>query len=258
MTAVNQKVVERCLAELKIALRAKGIKYANLAELMDVSEVTVKRMLNQSDIGLERLISLAEIAGLNAAELLQTAINSPQPHYYFTDIQDKAFHQNKHLYHYFSELFYYKKTPEQIQQENKISDISTYRYLRKLEDIELIELQINNKFTFRAKAPLGFSANSLVLKEVITQHIQATCDAVMSSNSDPSFFMRVKPMRAPESFYLEMADELKKVVDRYTGIAESAFSHKEELPTFQVTVVGHPFELTDVELEPIVDVDSCL
>ncbi|WP_144394722.1 helix-turn-helix domain-containing protein [Pleionea sediminis] len=256
VSSINQKTVERCLKEIKVALKNKGIKYSDIAERLNLSNVTVKRILNQSDIGLDRLITLADIAGLDVVQLIKNARVSPQKHYLFNDVQDKAFFDNEHLLHYFSELFYFKKTPEQIQRENNLTDISTYRYLRKLEDIELIKLLPENKLHFLCKAPLGFSANSLVLKQKITNHIKSTCDAVLSKNENEYYFMRVKPLRVPEGFYLQMIEELKKVVDRYAEIAEVAYISQSNLPEFQVTIVGHPYNAEGSEFEPIVNVDS--
>ncbi len=256
MTSISQKIVERCLDEIKIALKSKGLKYADLAELLQVSTVTVKRILNQKDIGLERLITLAELADLNVGDLIERAKDSPEPHHLFTDVQDKAFFNNPHLFYYFSELFYFHKTPEKIQQENELNDLSTYRYLRKLDDVGLIKLLPENKFHFLIKAPLGFAANSLVLKRNIALHIQSTCNAVVSDEKDDSYFMRVKPIRAPQAFFLQMAAELKKVVDRYTEVAEVAYIAQTDLPEFQVTIVGHPLKVERNENESIINVES--
>lgn len=256
MISINQKTIERCLQEIKTALKSKGLKYTDLAELLNVSTVTIKRILNQKDIGLDRLITLSELADLNIGELLEKAKDSPNPHHLFSDVQDKAFYENPHLFYYFSELFYFKKSITQIQQEHSISEVSTYRYLRKLEDIELITLLPENKINWLVKAPLGFSSNSLVLKKNITHHIESTCQAVMKSEKDDSYFMRVKPIRAPQTFFLQMAEELKKVVDRYAEIAEVAYISQTDLPEYQVTIVGHPLNITSNEDEQIIEVES--
>jgi len=252
---INKLIINRCLAEVKYHLKAKNLKYVDIAKHLDVSENTVKRMLNHSDISLDRLLTLAEICDVNVGHLIDNAKSTPNPHHLFSDRQDEAFDNSPHLMSYFSELFHHKKTAKDIAEENSLSDVSSYRYLRELENIELLELLPNNKVRFLVQPPIGFNSNSRVLKKVIAKFIQQTCDVVMSPKRDEEHFMRVKPLHMPHELFIKLGDELKQVVDRYAELAELAYVGNDSLPDYQVAIVGHPLNTDEFHQAKIINID---
>ncbi len=249
----HQQIIERCLSEIKQALKTRNISYQDLAKSLDVSLNTVKRMLNQTDIPLQRLLTLCDICGLELSELFARAEQHKTAHHYFTDRQDQAFAKAPHLLRYFYELFYQNKSPAEIEQEFQLSSVSTYRYLRALENIELIELLPNNRVKFKVKPPLGFAANSRVLKNNIAQYIQQTCKQVLSDKEDSRFTMMVKPMRLPEGAFLQMVSELRSIIDKYSEASELVFVQREDLPQFQITFVGHPLDASEFTQADIIN-----
>lgn len=248
--------IVQCLQLIKRKLKEKGMTYADVAAFLSVSENTVKRLLNSNDISFERLLTLADLCELRIDSLLQEAKQQPTPYNYYTAEQDEAFYNNPNLWHFFCELFYHSKTPEVVQAQNGITELSTYRYLRGLEKAELLVLLPNNRIKFLVATPIGFSSDSLVLKANIAKHIQSTCDAVISDNKSPSHFMWVKPMRMPLSLFSKMNEELVTIINKYSEVAEIAFANNVELPEFQTTLVGHPLEFDDYALGDITDIDE--
>ncbi|WP_125559442.1 MULTISPECIES: helix-turn-helix domain-containing protein [Pseudoalteromonas] len=252
---LNKHVVRRCLDKIKSQLKARELTYQDVAGLFDVSENTVKRMLNQDDISLNRLLTLAELCGLDAAELLGKSVKDTPAHTYFTARQDQAFAKNPHLLSYFSRLFYHQQTVEHIATEFNLSALSSYRYLRALEDIELLALHPNNQFKFLVHPPLGFAPDSLVIKQSVCKHMSQTLDAVMAPARTPEHHVLIKPMKIPPILRDKMWQELQDSVSKYAHIAEQAFAQHSEQPDFQVTLVMHPLN-TDVFNEaPIIALD---
>ena len=256
MSKLNEQLVLRCLEDIKRALKDKGITYAQVAAILNTAEVTVKRSLNNPNIGLPRLLQLSEIADISLSDLIANSQTSPQKHHYFTPAQDKAFADAPHLQSYFVELFFYQKSPEQIADENNLSPLSTYRYLTSLENVGLIKLFPENRFRFLVKPPLGFPADSLYIKRQINRFIQLTCDKVLSPGRDREHFLMVKPFTMPNSLYEKMLEELKMVVDRYAEVAELAYSENSHLPAFQLTLVGHPLNTEEFDEPPIIELDD--
>lgn len=251
---LNQQVVSRCLETIKRRLKTLQLKYIDVAKQLEVSEVTIKRMLNHNDISLERLLQLAEVCDLDVGKLLNDAKNVQISHHFFTDSQDKTFDSQPHVFRYFCELFYADKTAEQIALDYGLDEVSTYRYLRILENIELIELFPENQFKLLVEPPLGFAANSRVLKKNIGQFLQQSCDAVLSDEPDECSFMRIKPLNLPLELFQQMEFELKKIVDRYSAISETSFALDNEQSEFLLTMVGHPLNMADVEETEIIKI----
>lgn len=244
--------IQNGLALIKQALKAKGIKYAELAELMGMSEITVKRMLNSSNISLSRMMFLTDLLKLDLAELVSPKGTSKPTQCFFTDAQDSAFFENPKLWSYFVELFYNNKSPLEIEAEYTLSPVSTYQYLRALETLELIRLHPNNEFDFRVKAPIGFKKNSKVINRHISHMMEVSYKAVMlDDKEDDDYFLRVKPMRLTKPVYLKMLDELKAVMDKYAEVSEVAFAQSNEAKDYQVVFTGHRLIVEDYESESL-------
>ena len=137
---MNSTLVRNCLLEIKQQLKRKGIAYADIAERMELSEITVKRMLNQDDISVGRLTVLAEAAGFSMSKLIGIAEAKLPEVKCFTAHQDEAFVRHPHLFQYFMKLQEHDRSPETVARLFNLDDLSTYLYLRKLEDLGLIEL----------------------------------------------------------------------------------------------------------------------
>jgi len=253
---INERLIHQCLEIIKRKFKQQNMTYADIADILTVSENTVKRMLNAKDIGLERLLTLADLCDLQLDTLLAEAKQRPTPYNYFTQQQDEAFYRMPNLWHYFSELFYYAKSAETIKNENGITDLSTYRYLRALEKLGLLELLPNNHIKFLIATPIGFASDSLVLKTNIARFIKSTCDTVISGKKSPQHFMWVKPIRMPLALFKKMNEELVTTINKYTEVAEVAFVNDLTLPEFQTTLVGHPLDLGDYKDAGIFDIDE--
>lgn len=250
--ALTALTVQRCLARIKQELKRKGITYTVLAERMGLSVVTVTRMLNQDDISLQRLLVLADICGLDGIELVDSAIESHGSHYYFSDRQDATFAEKPHVYAYFVALFFEQQSPQQIADRYGLSDLSTYRYLRELENLELLKLEPGNQVKFLVRAPLGFHANSRVLRQSIANALADTSTRLLQDNRGPLDFLLLKPMHLPEPTARKLQQELRQVIDKYAEASELLFANQ---PSCQVAVAMHA---TDTTSEPdIIPLDSC-
>ena len=64
-------------ASLKQVLKAQGVRYKDLAEKMNTSEPTIKRLFAEQDCKLSRLLEVCEVLGICFTELVDLATNQP-------------------------------------------------------------------------------------------------------------------------------------------------------------------------------------
>lgn len=57
----------------KRALRERGITYADVAKALDLSEASVKRLFSRGTLSLDRLAAIAELMGMDLADLVRLA-----------------------------------------------------------------------------------------------------------------------------------------------------------------------------------------
>ncbi|MEO0600026.1 MAG: helix-turn-helix transcriptional regulator [Myxococcota bacterium] len=77
------------LQTVRAVLRARGLRYRDLAERLGVSEVTVKRWMRASDLSLGRLSRIAEALGTDVFSLLELAGEGRQESFELTEHQER-------------------------------------------------------------------------------------------------------------------------------------------------------------------------
>lgn len=132
------------IKSLKKLLRARGVTYSDIAQHLDLSETTIKRMFSQYSFSLDRLSSICEVIEMDFVDLLRV----------FDDEQEKITHLTKSQE---EELVSDIKflvvalcvqntwTFEEIVHYYDISEAECISYLIKLDRLGIIQLLPNNK-----------------------------------------------------------------------------------------------------------------
>ncbi|MGE0172251.1 MAG: helix-turn-helix domain-containing protein [Oligoflexales bacterium] len=144
---------------LKQILKAKKVTYKTLAERLDVSEQTIKRVLNGDDCSLSRLVEICSSLDVKFFELMQLAGNEQEHSFMLTEDQEQFFVDNPEYYAFFDTI---RETQdlEKIKKEHGLTDKSVFRYLKKLDEMNLCELSAGNRFKMKVSGshvlrPLG-------------------------------------------------------------------------------------------------------
>jgi transcriptional regulator with XRE-family HTH domain len=231
------KKLKLCLSLLKQELREQKITYQQLADRLGVSLLTVKRQLNSTDIAFSKLIAICDAAGIEFSQIWHQIEAQKPAHTIFTKEQDATFCSYPHVYQYFVELFFNKKSTKQIQIENELTAASSYIYLRKLEEIDLISLSPNNKVTFLVSEPLGFAINTkFVFKEFQNALIEVSNRLIEPDKYED--FVIVKSLTLPDELRSKMYKETVELVSRYAELSESYFMHSSH-PQHQLLICGY-------------------
>ena len=214
------------LEALKEIFRDRRISYQAIADALDVSLPTVKRMLNKPGLPLDRLFALCQIADIEPAEVFALADKNKPTHTNITAEQDQLFFDHPEFLSYFMELFDSGKSPQQIADENELSKLSTERYLSGLAKVGLIERGLGLQYQLMIDPPIGFGPDSKVLQASFVDFLDHTVKQVLSTDTEKGCFSILKPLRLPNDLYLEMIDELSSIVDKYAYLSEHSNSRK--------------------------------
>ena len=142
---------------IKDLLRKKQITYEDLAQDMECSVPTIKRILGQEELSVNRLLQLCEILDIDLGELnALTNESDGQAGESFNDAQQEFLAKNKAHFSYLMKLFE-GKSPKQIAEEFVLTDRSTDKYLIALEKHDLIRVTGKNKVrpTFKGTPSFG-------------------------------------------------------------------------------------------------------
>jgi hypothetical protein len=206
------------LAALKELLRERRISYPMIAEAMDISLPTVKRMLNKPSLPLDRLMGVCRVAGIEPTEVFTRAERQRPTHTVFTAEQDELFDLHPEFLSYLSRLVNDGKTPAEIQDAEGISPDSTERYLIGLAKVGLLERDTGTRVKLKVSSPLGFGPDSRVLRKIQGAFMTEIVERVLGGETDGVHAL-MKPLFLRRDTYRELVGELRAIVDKYSYLS---------------------------------------
>lgn len=136
MNEFKSQKIKSCIKDL---LKKKSLTYEDLAEELECSVPTIKRILGPEELTLNRLLELCDILNIDLAELEMMTQENNEKDERFTEEQDAFLAKNRNYYAYLIKLFD-GKSPKEIQEQYNLTQKSTDKYLIGLEKQELIRV----------------------------------------------------------------------------------------------------------------------
>lgn len=129
---------------LKRELKARGVKYAQLARHLHLSEASVKRMFSRHDFTLKRLDEICRHARIDFSELARALAREETLISQLTFEQEKEIVSDKKLF-LAAVCALNHVTYEQIVEKYDITPAECVRLLTRLDRLKFIELQPGNR-----------------------------------------------------------------------------------------------------------------
>ena len=130
---------ERVLAALKAVLKERGWRYADLARELGVSEATVKRLLSNGRIDLERLERICALLDLDFFELARLARGARDAPRHLSERQESELAQSPRLMTVFH-LLCQGWRADAIREGYDLGEPELTRLLARLDRLGLVEL----------------------------------------------------------------------------------------------------------------------
>jgi hypothetical protein len=168
--AVSERT--QIVTELKRALRARGHTYAHVAQKLDLSVASVKRLFSREDLSLARIDSICELIGLGLMQILERAGERATPVTQLTLAQESEIVADQRLL--FMTWLVLIRTPfEEMVKSYRLTEREALKYLIQLDRLKVIELQPGNRvrllvsrhFGWRAGGPVQKYINQKLLRE---------------------------------------------------------------------------------------------
>jgi hypothetical protein len=129
---------------LKRHLKARGLTYAQVANLLDLSEASVKRMFSRHDFTLQRMEDICHIAGIELADLARELTAEPTGATHLTIEQEQEIVSDPKLM-LIALCAVGNWTLEQITDTYDIPRVECIGYLARLDKHRIIELMPDNR-----------------------------------------------------------------------------------------------------------------
>lgn len=164
------------VAELKAALRERGLTYAAVAKKIGLSIASVKRLFSGGDLSLKRVDQICELLETGLAEILAQARDRPTPNQ-LTLSQEREIVSEPKLF-LIAWLLMNRAPLEDIVRRYRFSEREVLRCFYKLDQLKVIELQPGNRvrllvsrhFSWRAGGPVQRYIHQRLLSEFTASH----------------------------------------------------------------------------------------
>lgn len=161
--------IDQFLGSLKRSLKAKNVLYRDLAKALGLSESSVKRILSNKSLSLERLEEICRVADISFSDVVKAAnLEEGSQFHTLSDEQEKALAENARLLHYFM-MLQDGKSPQKIEREYQIAAVESKKYLFQLDRLNLIELHPRDKVKIKRQGFLRFRRDGPVGKALFEQ-----------------------------------------------------------------------------------------
>jgi len=198
------------LRTIKDTLKARGVTYRDLAGRMGIPESTLKKMLSAKDLSFKRLAAICEAVELDLADVLASVAGRPVQTVSFTPSQEASFKENPSAFGFYWKLVFERESPATIAAANGLSGRATFRYLRQLDSMGLIELHPGNVVRLPYIRPVRWDMTSPFVQSLVRRWAGRTV-ADLAATDPPDGALIVQYFQLHRSSYEELLVALRSL-----------------------------------------------
>lgn len=235
-----EKIDKEVCQVIKRLLKKTGIPYGELADYLDISEVSVKRLLNrQQPLSMSRLIEIAKLLQTPLSSIIQEAEKAASSAPLFTKQQDDAFFAKPELFTLFSKICCTDASAEQLMQLFNLDKSSMYLYLRDLEDLRLIKLVSELKYRLMVPRHIVFASGSKFPKYYKNKVIDGLKERVQLLDvNDKSTYLSVARLQITDDEFHELEKKIEVLLSEARSLSYNREMHCVNSKEHTVVVMG--------------------
>lgn len=230
---------------LKRILRSKGITYQQLAEQLDLSEASVKRVFSDGSFSLARFEKICQIAEVTMAEVneLSQAGRKPTSHTY-TLQQEKYFAENPKYLAFFDLLIRFGTLKKVREYKPNLTDARVSKYLKQLESMGLIERHPNDRVSFPVSRSVNWQKNGPLGRKLRNM---AKADFIDGKFSGDLCTWDLMGIELTEKSAAQVAERLQELADDIRRIGEMEQKLKANTQLIGVMLAQRPWQFSLLE-----------
>lgn len=220
---------------LKMALKARGMTYADLAEGLNLSEPTVKRMFSEADCKMVRLLKICDILDVSLADLLERAGRAQPPVLQLPLSVELELAADRTLFYIFLQMRD-ELTPAEVQDLYAISSADFFLYMRRLEKLGLAAPNGQGDLRVLSAQPIRFRRDGPLRSFMKTINAQFCADTYDAKDGEDRLFLNVSRRMRPETAAL-MRKELDGILTRMSTLArqDQMIYPSKELQSYKIS-----------------------
>jgi len=199
---------------LKRELKARGIKYADLARHLRLSEASVKRMFSRCDFTLKRFEDICRYTQIEFSDLTRAMVREETLIAHLTAEQEKEIVSDRKLF-LVAVCALNHVTFDQIVETYDISAAECVQLLARLDRLKFIELQPGNRIKLLVSRTFAWLPDGPIQRFF---NNQAHNEFFRSRFNRPDEFMLVVNGMLSKGSSAEMVDRLKRITREFSEL----------------------------------------
>jgi len=230
---------------LRQLLKNRGLTYRDLASLMNVSEPTIKRLFQEQDCKLSRVMEICALLDIEFSELMDISRHSQKIRgSVLPEETERCLAENPDLGAFFMLLISHFDI-QQIAQSNELSDSDVYRYLRELEKLNLLEMSTGNQFKLLVERPVRWRLNGPLTETLIKVNRSFIEQAIRQYEPDSYPFFSSSRLLSEESIqYIEEQLQLLYEQYQYRATLDQSFYPADQLLPYKLILTLKSFDIS--------------
>lgn len=201
---------------LKRYLREAGKTYADVAQHLDLSEASVKRLFAQKNMTLERFDAICDLVDIDLIDLVKVADNTSRQLTELTHEQESEIVENPKLLLILWCLINHW-TVDQILEVYDIKQTECIQLLAKLDRLKMIELQLGNRVRLRLAPTFNWIEDGPILHYF---REQVDSQFFKSNFAEPTERLFCLNSMMSVSANLRFQERIQKLVNEFNEVCE--------------------------------------
>jgi DNA-binding Xre family transcriptional regulator len=209
---------------LKKVLKDRSLTYKKVAEYLQISEASVKRIFTAEDGSLGRIQQLCEWLEIKFEDLVVLSLEDDTDEtYVLSQKQENYFLKNPGALQVFVELYEYGQTPKGIRDHYNLTKKSMTKYLLDLERIGLLEVFPGDKIKFKFNGFFTVSDKGRLAKIILRNSMESATEYVIKTlgerKKDPSI---VSTFTIGELLFTK--ETVRELIKDYNALTKKLYS----------------------------------
>jgi transcriptional regulator with XRE-family HTH domain len=240
----SQQDIQAILQALKKTIRARGYTYADLAQKMSVSEVTIKRLFSSDHVSMKHLLSACDVLNVSLLDIATIARDVSQSEYVLNADQDRFFAASPRHYAIFIDL-YRRKPASEVRKYWNLSEREFFKALRDFETLGLLDVLPKNDYRFKMSGPVRVPKQGKLIK-LFHAHNVEFLEHVQDHADRSEHFMQTSEVLLSKEHAASLLDELQEIAKK---IRAQSFIDETTLPERQKESVRWLFAFAPYETD---------
>ncbi len=193
---------------IKLALKQQKLTYKALAAKMELSESGMKKILSAKDGSFQRIAEICDMLGLSMRELL-SGHDENVFELSYSQAQQQFLILNTSAFRLYWALVYERRSLEQAQQVAGLNAKTSFSLLRKLDQLQLLELLPGGRVRVPAVRQVRWVGGGPLVQKLYREWSRGFLDKVATPEPSPDSLFITRYFRASERTLRDLMDALR-------------------------------------------------